>query len=140
MAIAHIAQETLQQNVEQFLTRVDRELQRPLLKRSFEACAKCASNSRASMTEFQQCLAAAREPVARAEAALNNEMNALQQRLQRCSLQCQDKLDDNLPAGRQPTKAEQEKLTAGLTKCVDACSQDGIKALGPVWDRLKAAK
>ena len=60
----------LQAEVEKLLQRVDREQQRPLLKRSFEACARCASDSKASMAEFQACLVRARAPVTAAEQAL----------------------------------------------------------------------
>ena len=79
----------LQAEVDKLLQRVDSEQQRPLLKRSFEACARCASDSKASMAEFQACLLRARAPVTAAEQALNREMNTLQERLQRCTLACQ---------------------------------------------------
>ena len=83
------------------------------------------------MHAFQSCLQKCRSPVTVVEQTLNVEMNKLQERLQRCSMGCQDKIDALLPAGREPNGAEQEKIKAKLMSCVNTCADDGMGMLAP---------
>jgi len=66
-------------------------------------------------------------------------MNKLQERLQRCSMSCQDKIDEMLPSGREPNADEQTKIRGALTGCIDKCAIEGMNMLPKIRERIAAA-
>ncbi|KAJ1447898.1 hypothetical protein M885DRAFT_541148 [Pelagophyceae sp. CCMP2097] len=86
-------QAALQRSVDEMLVEVDNKHLRPLRKTCFLAMAKCCDSTKTRET-FNDCVQRAGVPEERAGAAVQQELQNFQQRIQRAAAQCQDDTKD----------------------------------------------
>lgn len=94
----------------------------PPQKTAFLCQAKC-TDMRGPQEEFHRCLEQCGQPIARHEQAVMSELQAFQQRVQRCVVQCQDR-----QAG--------SKDEAKYEKCISECAVFYQKELAQLRPKL----
>jgi hypothetical protein len=74
-----------------------------------------------------------------AQQALYGELQGFQERMQRCLVRCQDKAQEGLPAGREPSEGELKRAQDGLLGCMDACAKEYSKGVPKLKGDIEAA-
>ncbi|KAM3750143.1 hypothetical protein ACB098_04G015200 [Castanea mollissima] len=102
------------------------------LQQAYFKCAHECFDRRRSQDEISNCVENCSVPVVRSQQMVENEMAKFQEKLNRSLMVCQDKYE---------TAKQQNKPGAlnDLESCVDQSTQDGIKMLPHLCERLKAA-
>lgn len=98
---------------------------RPLQRNMYLKLAECYNSKTASVDDIQRCCNNQQAPVQTADRLLQNEMKQMQDRLQRCSMACQDEVNDKYPNAVQP-HAQAEALAE---KCLIACADKHLAML-----------
>ena len=125
--------EELQRSIIKLQDDLDVKVFRPLQKRAFDASSECC-NGEKSRENFQACLEHAGRATAQAEHAVMHELNAFQQRVQRCVVQCQDKAQSTVEAkGLYVAQVQMEK-------CVNECGTFYKKELAGIGSKLMKYK
>lgn len=71
------------------------------------------------MEDVQRCAHQTQAPLQHADQFLQNEMAQMQNRLQRCSMACQDEVQDRFPNATQPHPQAEAFAEKCLISCVD---------------------
>eukprot|EP00730_Choanoeca_flexa_P012363 TRINITY_DN4080_c0_g1_i2.p1 TRINITY_DN4080_c0_g1~~TRINITY_DN4080_c0_g1_i2.p1 ORF type:complete len:137 (+),score=26.25 TRINITY_DN4080_c0_g1_i2:150-560(+) len=106
---------------------------RPVLKKEYECSAKCASNSRLSSQEFQNCIRDCGRASQEVGNTLNKEVNSFQNQVMSCMQTCENMVRAKLPtdATSIPPALQQE-----ADSCAAKCSQDGLALLPAMMERM----
>ncbi len=87
--------------------------------------AECYNSKTSSADDVQRCCNNQQVPVQAASNLLQTEMSQLQNRLQRCSMACQDEVQDKYPNASQP----HPQAEALADKCLCACIDKPLSSL-----------
>ncbi|KAL6184501.1 hypothetical protein ACLB2K_045902 [Fragaria x ananassa] len=103
------------------------------LQQAYFKCAYECFDRRRSQQEIGNCVENCSVPVVSAQQRVENEMAKFQERLSRALMVCQDKFD--------AAKLQQAKTSAlnDLESCVQQTTEDGIKMLPLLAERLKSS-
>jgi hypothetical protein len=86
----------LQEAVNNMVADLQKTKIRSLQKNAFLAMAECYSDTRASQQQIDQCISVQEQLMQAVHQTIGNEMNSFQNRLQRCSMACQDDVKDKV--------------------------------------------
>jgi len=114
------AQVRLQNAVTKMVDDIDAQYLRKLQYDMYNCSAKCCGDKKMTMDEVQQCVEKCSTPVNEAQAYLQQEMNSFQQRVQRCAMDCNDKVKDQMPG--KPTDKDYEHGKSMMETCVAQCA------------------
>ena len=128
MEAANAAQKKLMAAFQQADADIKMKKMRPIQRKSYECSAKCCSPTTSPNEEtLLRCLEQCGAPLQQAAQVFQTEAQRFQQRLQRCSANCQDKAQDVI--GGDPSKAD-PKTVARAEKafgdCTASCMQEHI--------------
>ncbi|KAM5554130.1 protein FAM136A [Rosa sericea] len=103
------------------------------LQQAYFKCAYECFDRRRSQQDIGNCVENCSMPVVSAQQRVENEMAKFQERLSRALMVCQDKFD--------AAKLQQAKTSAlnDLESCVQQTTEDGIKTLPLLAERLKSS-
>ncbi|GMY32785.1 protein FAM136A-like [Fagus crenata] len=102
------------------------------LQQAYFKCAYECFDRRRSQDQISNCVENCSVPVVRSQQMVENEMAKFQERLSRSLMVCQDKYE--------AAKVQKKPGTMNdLESCVEQSTQDGIKMLPHLGDRLKAS-
>ncbi|PON77961.1 Protein FAM136A [Parasponia andersonii] len=103
------------------------------LQQAYFKCAYECFDRRRKQEEISNCVEYCSVPVVNAQQRVENEMAKFQEKLNRALMVCQDKFE--------AAKLQQLKTNAlnDLESCVEQSTQDSIKALPHLAERLKAS-
>ncbi|CAE1286452.1 unnamed protein product [Acanthosepion pharaonis] len=98
------------------ISQLDQEHLRKMQGEMYRCGAKCCDQQNLSMDEVHRCIDRCSEPVNRAQALIQNEIQMFQDRLQRCALACQDQVRDKMSPGA--TEADISRYRHELESCI----------------------
>jgi len=133
--MAEAAQARVQDAVNKLVNDLDRSQLRRLQGEMHTCAAACCQRQEASLEQVHHCIEDCSKGVASAQTFIQGELNNFQERLQRCVLQCQDKVRDKiLPS---TTEAEVAKFRENYEQCVVHCADSHVDLIPNLFKRMK---
>lgn len=128
-------QHRLQGAVEAMMDRLDKSKLRPMQKEGYLKMAACFDSSTSSKRQTDSCVEQSAHGMKQAQNLIQNEMNQFQNRLQRCTLQCQDEATDQMKftSGGSNVEAEAQKV---FLQCASKCVDKHIEFLQAIEQKL----
>lgn len=124
----------MQREVEKMMDSLDKQYMRRLQTSFFKCGIKCSENDNLSAQQLQDCVERCQQPLAKANEYMHNELENFQNRLQRCGMDCQDRLRDALMSNNSSTK---QKAHEDLEKCAVDCMEKQVNQLPQLTDRIR---
>ncbi|XP_064382436.1 protein FAM136A-like [Halichondria panicea] len=125
--------------IEKELDIIDKQCLRSLQVKAFLCSAKCCEDKTSSQSVLQGCMQHCMEPVRQAEETIKSEINQIQDRLTRCSYNCQDVYKDALPATGEPTSQQLEAAKKKGEQCIVNCADTHLPLIPKMIARCKAS-
>lgn len=133
-------QNRMQKAVDDMMDRIGKSHLRPMTKNAYLKMASCYDFS--SNSTIDSCVQNAAQPLQVSQQMVQREMQSLQNRLQRCSMDCSDSVQDSFDLSNPKDRdAAQKKLLSCNTACIDKhiAMLKSIEAkLGKELDALRA--
>jgi hypothetical protein len=130
-------QQRLNDAVSAMLDKVDMQRLRPLHKDAYLKMAACHDKRNASAQEIQHCVQGCGRKMEAANQIIQAEMGQLQNRLERCSMGCQDEVRDAMH-GKDNSQANQEMAERLALKCTGSCVNKHMDLLKSVQHKLES--
>ena len=129
-------QRKLQSAVEAMMDRLDKSRLRPMQRQAYLKMASCFESNTASARQTQSCTDQASHGMKQAQNIIQNEMNQFQNRLQRCSMACQDEVNDQMKytSGGPGVEAEAQKI---MLRCASNCVDKHLEFLQAIEHKLE---
>ena len=99
--------------------------------------ADCYNAKSASSSDVERCVHSAASPQNAVQQIIQNEMNQLQNRIERCSMACQDELRDKYPKLTSISDGSNPAAEAMAKKCMIACGDKHIAMLKSIKYNLE---
>mmetsp|Transcript_28297 Transcript_28297/g.28591 ORF Transcript_28297/g.28591 Transcript_28297/m.28591 type:complete len:149 (-) Transcript_28297:108-554(-) len=130
-------QARLQGAVTNAMSQVEVKKIRPMQRKAYLCMAGCMESSSTSEQTVKHCLDNCSGVVNTVNQLVQNEMNSLQGRIQRCSMDCQDEFNDKLTheIRENPVKLEAAKKRSMM--CVTSCVDKHIDLLKSITKKLE---
>ncbi|KAJ1091573.1 hypothetical protein NDU88_004692 [Pleurodeles waltl] len=122
----------LQKAVDAMVEGLERENIRVMQGKMFRCSAECCETQGASMKQVHQCIERCHTPMGHAQSTVTGELERFQNRLARCTMNCNDKAKDALDSGG---KEPQVKLQ--LENCVSRCADEHMNLIPSMTRKLK---
>jgi hypothetical protein len=130
-------QKRVQEAIEAVMGGTERTKMRPLQRDVFMCMARCCSDTESSQSRVQECMQRCGMPMKKAEQVVTEELKKFQGRLQRCAMNCQDKLRDKIPINATLSASQEAALKSEGMACVNSCVDDHLKVLPTVNQRVR---
>lgn len=130
-------QKKLQHAVDGMMENVERNKLRDIQRRSYLDMAKCFESRTASSDEVERCTEHAAMRLKSIQHIISNEMNQFQNRVQRCSMACEDEIQDKFP-NLQPYDPSYEKAQKAMVSCASVCVDKHIAMLKSIQGTIEA--
>ena len=138
-ALGHVSEQTmLRQEMESLTNGIERRNMRSMQKQSYVCSAACCDDEDSTAQQFQRCMKTCSLPVERANAIFQNEMQRFQNRIQRCTMDCQDQAQDE-----QGRAVDGGVIQANFTACTERCfagARSSVPDLGQRLEMMMAPK
>ena len=108
LEIVENQENALRRDLEEMQEALYRDTARPLQRESYACAAKCLQSSGGSANEDQKCVSECFRKTQLLQQLAEHEMNRFQSRLQRCSADCQDRVQDSQTFGSDHSMLERE--------------------------------
>eukprot|EP00794_Sanderia_malayensis_P005600 gene5600-6289_t len=128
------AQGRVQQAVEKMLNDVEKDRLRPLLAASHMCAAKCYESNISGKAQLENCVQRCFNPAQQVQEFIGKELNNFQDRLGRCTRQCQDEVQDKVDSST--THAEVTSLQQQLDSCVVNCCNNHVDLVPNMIKRI----
>lgn len=112
-------QERFQRRVKDSLEVLDKQHLRRMQADCFKCSTRCCENGTWSSEDVQNCLTRCQAPVQEAQTFLETELNNYQNRLQRCMMDCSDRVRDRMP--QNPSENDLMKYRGEAESCAAKC-------------------
>ncbi|KAG8440888.1 hypothetical protein GDO86_006574 [Hymenochirus boettgeri] len=100
----------------------------------FRCSAQCCENESASMQQVHNCIERCHTPLAQAQSLVTNELERFQDRLSRCTMNCNDKAKDSFDSG-----SKEAQVKALLDSCVSKCAEEHMNLIPSMTRKMKDA-
>jgi len=131
--------ENIQNRVQDAITNMihtlDKEHLRKMQADMYRCSATCCETPQFNMDEAQHCVERCSKPLNEAQNTISQELQSLQDRLQRCAMDCQDKVRDKV--GPKTTEVEVSKYRTEMESCVVKCGDTHIALVPAMMKRIK---
>ncbi|KAL3286315.1 hypothetical protein HHI36_000824 [Cryptolaemus montrouzieri] len=131
--------EAQRQRIEQEMTKIINELDLEYLRKMqadmHRCAAKCCDNKSTSLEGVQKCVDRCSTTLNWAQNYVQTNLTQLQNKLQRCVLDCND--DIKVKMGPNPTDQEVEKFTALFEDCAKNCVDKQIDYMPSLLRKMK---
>ncbi|RMZ92932.1 hypothetical protein BpHYR1_042216 [Brachionus plicatilis] len=117
--------ENFANKVQEEIDSIDREYLRKIQGNMFRCNANCCDNPNISQTDLERCLETCSHPAVKAQQFMNQQMQEIQDRVQRCLMSCADEIKDKAMFN----KAEDLVNSAEMKKCSAKCEDEMLKIL-----------
>jgi len=132
--------EQQRQRVEQEMTKNVDDLDRSFLRQvqaDMHFCAaKCCEDKVSSINSVQGCVERCSAPLNRAQRYVHTELEGFQGRLQRCVMQCNDEIKNQMPPT--PSESEVSKYTNQFERCAIKCVDKHVDLIPNLFKSMKA--
>ncbi|KAF2896379.1 hypothetical protein ILUMI_09794 [Ignelater luminosus] len=131
--------ERQKQRIEQEMTKMIDELDRNYLRKMqadmHRCAARCCDNSDLSLERVQQCVDTCSTPLNKAQNYVQKEIEHLQNRLQRCVMQCNDDIKDKM--GPTPSESDVDKYSLMFENCAISCVDKHVELIPSMMKAMK---
>ncbi|KRT81364.1 hypothetical protein AMK59_6220, partial [Oryctes borbonicus] len=97
--------------------------------------AKCCDDNSVSLETVQRCVENCGNPLTKAQGYVQKELEGLQNRLQRCVMDCNDTVKDKM--GPNPSDSEINKYTLMFENCAIKCVDKHLELIPTVMKAMK---
>eukprot|EP00904_Undaria_pinnatifida_P001153 jgi/Undpi1/11038/HiC_scaffold_30.g13338.m1 len=132
-------QEALQKGLRTLGDNIDKLYARPLQKAAYLCMAKCNDNITMSSEAVNACMRRCEQPLQGINQVVQQEVGGMQNRLQRCTMDCADDAKDSIPAGAKEGDAAVERAMAQNAKCAGVCVKKHLALMPGIEAKIKAA-
>ncbi|XP_069475011.1 protein FAM136A [Ambystoma mexicanum] len=122
----------LQKSVDAMVEGLERENIRVMQGKMFRCSAQCCEIQGSSMQQVHQCIERCHAPMGQAQSVVTSELERFQNRLARCSMNCNDKAKDALDTGAKETQVKLQ-----LESCVSRCADEHMNLIPSMTRKLK---
>ncbi|CAH0551796.1 unnamed protein product [Brassicogethes aeneus] len=134
--MVELQRQRVEQEMTKLVTDIDLQYLRKMQVTMHKCAAKCCENRDLSMERVQQCVEKCSAPLNFAQSYVQKEFEQLQNKLQRCVMDCND--DIRVKMGPNPTESEIEKFTTQFEKCATKCVDKQLTYMPSLYKRMKA--
>lgn len=131
--------ETQRKRVEDHMTKMVEEIDKAYLRKMqgemHRCAATCCDNESYSIMKVQNCVENCSSPMNRAQQYVQGEFERVQNRLQRCVMDCNDKIKDKM--GPNPTQNEEDRYSDEFEKCATKCVDTYCDLLPSLEKKIK---
>ncbi|CAM9961371.1 unnamed protein product [Ectocarpus sp. 4 AP-2014] len=131
-------QQALQKGFQGLGDNIDRFYARPLQKAAYLCMSKCNDNSKMSSEAVTACMKRCEGPLQEINKVVQEEVGGLQNRMQRCAMDCAADAKDLIPAGAKEGDAVVERAMAQNIKCTSGCAKKHLALLPNIEAKIKA--
>ncbi|KAJ8912840.1 hypothetical protein NQ315_007971 [Exocentrus adspersus] len=132
--------EQQRQRIEQEMTKMINDLDVGFLRKMqadmHRCAANCCENKEASLERVQRCVEKCSVKINWAQSYVQTELEQLQNKLQRCIMDCND--DVRVKLGPNPSEADVEKFTTVFENCAKGCVDKQIDYMPLLLKKIKA--
>ncbi|XP_064630932.1 protein FAM136A-like [Lineus longissimus] len=128
-------QSRVQTSVNKMLNALDKEHLRNIQAQMYKCSLKCCENDSYGMEDVQRCLDRCSQPTQQAQTYVQGELQNYQDRLQRCALECQDKIRDKVTPST--TEADMMKYRGEMEGCVRKCADTYVDLIPSLMKKMK---
>jgi len=133
--MASEAQTRVQQSFHQLMNDLDKSCMRNIQGEMHKCAAKCCDRTDLSMEGNHECISRCSQPLQSAQAYVEREVNAFQDRIERCVLSCQDSIKDKI--GANTTDDQMKGFTAQFESCVVKCVDTHIGLMPNMLSKMR---
>lgn len=130
------AQRKYQDAVRSLVDDLDRTLLRKKQADMHRCAASCCDDTTSSMEYVQSCVQRCSQDVSAASNYVQNELSNFQSRLERCAVDCQDKIRDKVTADTKPE--DYDKFRPVYEDCFFKCVDNHCHQIPTLSKRIKA--
>ncbi|KAL0129577.1 hypothetical protein PUN28_001682 [Cardiocondyla obscurior] len=131
--------EEQRKRVEDHMTKIVEEIDRTYLRkmqRDMHKCAaQCCENETYSIQKVHSCVENCSASLNEAQQYVQGEFERVQNRLQRCIMECNDDIKDKI--GPNPTQSEVDKYSQEFENCATKCVDSYCKLLPSLEKSMK---
>ncbi|XP_076763602.1 protein FAM136A [Xylocopa sonorina] len=130
--------EEQQKRVEEYTIKLAEEIDKSMRKMkgdAYRCAASCCDNEAYSIHKVQNCVANCNSSLDRAQEYAKEELERVQNRLQRCVMDCNDRIKD--AAGPNPLQRDMEIYREQFDKCVTKCVDNYCEMLPNLEKTMK---
>lgn len=127
-------QSRIQHAVEKMISALDKEVLRKMQTDMYKCSAKCCETLD-TMEDVQRCVENCSQSLNRAQSVIGQELQTYQDRLQRCTMDCQDVVRDKM--SKNASESEMAKHRRDIEQCVVKCGDAHIALLPVMLKRIK---
>ncbi|CAD5116642.1 DgyrCDS5513 [Dimorphilus gyrociliatus] len=128
------AQERVKNAVTSMIRDLDRDYFRKMQVKMYEDSANCCRNESLSMEDTQRCIERCTVSVQQAQHFMESELAQLQNRLQRCAMDCQDKARDEISKNSSSSGSRYKYDVEG---CMVKCADSHLELIPNIKKRVK---
>ncbi|KOC68578.1 Protein FAM136A [Habropoda laboriosa] len=131
--------EEQQKRVEEHTSRILEEIDKSMRKMkgdAYRCAANCCDNETYSIQKIQKCVQNCNQSLDQAQDFARDEIERIQNRLQRCVMDCSDKIKD--AAGPNPSQHTIEKYGNQFDKCITNCADNYCNMLPNLEKTVKS--
>uniref|UniRef100_A0A1I7SUA1 Protein FAM136A n=1 Tax=Bursaphelenchus xylophilus TaxID=6326 RepID=A0A1I7SUA1_BURXY len=130
-------QERVRTSVDQLVDELDKKYLRDIQRKMFLCSSKCCENKNVSRDRLDTCIEKCNRGTEKAQDAIDKELGLLQQNLTACLPSCHDRVVQKLGLDLEKVDERQLKqFKQHLYDCVDKCSNEQLKTLPQIRDRI----
>ncbi|KAF0308304.1 Protein FAM136A [Amphibalanus amphitrite] len=133
--MAEAAQERVQTSMTSMVDDIDKSYLRKMQGDMHRCAARCCDDPSSSIDKVHGCIEQCSIPLQKAQHFVQTQMSDIQERLQRCVMQCQDKIKDKV--GPNTTEAEVQGYKVEFEECAVKCVDDSIATFPNHARRIK---
>ncbi|XP_037093431.1 protein FAM136A-like [Pollicipes pollicipes] len=133
--MAEAAQERVQNSMTSMVEDIDKSYLRKMQGDMHRCASKCCDDSNSSIDKVHGCIEQCSIPLQKAQHFVQVQMGDIQERLQRCVMQCQDKIKDKV--GPNTTETEVQGYKGEFEACAVQCVDDSINTFSSHTRRIK---
>ncbi|CAN0122839.1 unnamed protein product [Ascophyllum nodosum] len=132
-------QEALDKGFRSLGDNIDKLYSRPLQKTAYLCMARCNDSSTLSSEAVNACMRRCEQPLHEVNDVVQQEVGALQNRIQRCIMDCADEAKDLIPPGAKEGDAVVQRAMAQNVKCTGVCVKKHLTLLPGIEAKIKNA-
>ncbi|CAK9817374.1 Protein FAM136A [Anthophora quadrimaculata] len=127
-------QKRVEEHTNKMLEEIDKSM-RKMKGGAYRCAADCCDNEMYTIQKIQKCVQNCNSSLDQAQDYIKDEIERVQNRLQRCVMDCSDRIKD--AAGPNPTQRDLEKYSDQFEKCITKCADNYCNMLPNLEKTMK---
>ncbi|GAB1869453.1 Protein FAM136A [Camponotus japonicus] len=125
----------VEDNMTKIVEEIDKTYLRKMQRDMHKCAAQCCENETYSIQKVHNCVENCSSSLNKAQQYVQGEFERVQNRLQRCIMECNDNIKDKV--GPNPTQIEMDKYSEEFEKCAITCVDAYCKLLPSLEKTMK---